>query len=184
MMMHNRKYVPYVNLSEVKLEAISLKYKGGDVSMFFVLPYANQTLDNLISTLTADILKQVINKSQSTYVDYKIPRMKFKWCQDINTRLQQLGIKEIFSDSANLNNMVVESANLIVTKITHATEIEIDEKGTEASAVTAVQICKRSLQIYPDPINFHVNRPFLLFIYHHETQSIIFFAAVNNPNGV
>lgn len=174
--------IPYINIPSLQVEAVELRYSGNDASMFFVLPYENQTLDTVVSSLSGDILKEIVKKSRSTYVSLKIPQIKYKWSDNLNEPLKALGVKEVFGTKAKLSN--IANIALRVSEVSHAAEIEVNEKGTEASAVTIVKMVPMSAPYHPNPpIPVHVDRPFLMFIYHHKTETVLFIGTVQNPNG-
>ncbi len=179
-MMNSEDFIPYTNNPSLKMESISLSYARGNFSMTIILPYQNQTLMNLTHHLTPEDLKLVFDVRHS-YVDYKIPRMKFSWSKSLKEPLSILGIGDIFNE-VNLNNMVVASIPLKVSDVTHATKIDVDESGTIAAAVTAIQMIPTSGQIFiGTPIQFVVNRPFMLLIHHLPTKQILFTATVHDP---
>lgn len=150
--------------------------------MFLVLPYANQTLKNLTEHITTEHLHQIVKDTTEDYVHahYKIPRMKFKSQRKINEDLAQLGIKTLFN-RPKLTNMIA-AADIKVSEVVHAVEIEVHEKGTVATAVTTLSFVPLSLPFPPsEPIPFYLNRPFMFFIYHYETKTILFSAFVYKP---
>lgn len=180
--MNNKKDIPYSNNPTLRYEAISLQYYGNELAMFLVLPYANQTLKNLSSNLNPANLRQLIEDTMDNYthVQYKVPRMKFKYNRKLNDDLSQLGVKSLF-DHPKLTNMVTTS-DMKVSEIVHAAEIEVQEKGTVATAVTTLSFVPLSLPLPPvEPIPFHLNRPFMFFIYHFETKVILFSGFVYKP---
>ncbi|XP_065215760.1 leukocyte elastase inhibitor-like [Planococcus citri] len=179
-MMHFEKEIPYVDLPDLHLEAVRLKYEGNDVSMIVILPKPEKTLGDLISSLRVEDLQQIVDHRGFANVDLKLPRMRFKWESDMNNYLVQLGLKKVFSDQCELNNMVSDPS-LKISNVTHAAEIEVDENGTEASAVTAVRYMLMCYREPEKPKQFHVNRPFLFYIYHQKTKTILFLGAVHNP---
>jgi serine protease inhibitor len=86
-----------------------------------------------------------------------------------------LNITEIFepklADLSGINN------NYYVSSILHKTKIRVDEKGTEASAVTSAIFANKAT-----PPKFHANRPFLFFIVDKATRFILFAGAYRNPS--
>lgn len=70
---------------------------------------------------------------------------------------------------------------IIWLQVLHKAVIEVDERGTTAAAATESGIIGYSL-----PSSFIVNRPFLFFIYHEATNSLLFMGRVTDPtkNGV
>jgi serpin B len=63
---------------------------------------------------------------------------------------------------------------LFIGMVKQSTRIQVDEKGTEAAAVTIIGFELTSAGPDPQPIPFHVDRPFLLFIKEKSTGTILF----------
>lgn len=61
-------------------------------------------------------------------------------------------------------------------QVLHKAVIEVDEIGTTAAAATTIGIIPYSL-----PRTFTVNRPFFFFIYHEETNCLLFMGRVIDP---
>lgn len=184
-MMNSKHSVPYQNNEASQFEAISLPYLRKEFCMLILLPYSNITLKTLVDTLKPEdhqqLIKDISSNSKYTYVDYKIPRMKLKWSQSINQRIIELGAGSIFG-SAELANMVAETQQLAVSDVTHAAEVEVDEDGTIATAVTTIQVVRTSLQLnFDEPVKFYVNRPFIFSIFHPSTGISLFTGIVHNP---
>lgn len=184
-MMSNIREVPYAIDDSLKYHAISLpyEYSDGDFSMNFLLPYSDQSLETLIHQLKAEDLRHLLSPlyDHRQDVHYKIPRMKFDWSRDVKESLKDLGIRNLFQ-RANLGDLTSHCANLVVSQVTHATEMEVHETGTVATAVTVAAIQKRSIQIVPkNPIEFFLNRPFMFFIRHECTNTILFSGLVYEP---
>lgn len=86
-----------------------------------------------------------------------------------------MGINSVFDPfKSDLSKMGLDS-NSYVNDILHKVEIIVDEIGTVASAATVVTITRGGHPI------FNVNRPFLFFIHHHQSDTILFWASVNKP---
>jgi serpin B len=86
-----------------------------------------------------------------------------------------LGVNKIFDISkADFSNFTSNSDSFI-NDILHKVEIIIDEIGTIASAATTVIISRGGQP------PFNVNRPFIYFIHHVESDTIIFWSTVYKP---
>lgn len=59
----------------------------------------------------------------------------------------------------------------------HEAVLDIDETGTEASAVTGVEMMPMSM-----PLQYKFNRPFLFLIVDHTVRIVLFAGRVMNPN--
>lgn len=63
-----------------------------------------------------------------------------------------------------------------VLQVSHKAVLSMDEKGTEADAVTTVGIMPMSL-----PETMELNRPFLVLIVDSSTRSILFMGRISDP---
>jgi serpin B len=85
----------------------------------------------------------------------------------------------IFQPGGNLNGIADDPA-LCVSKIKHKTFVEVNEEGTEAAAVTAIEIGRTS-DGPPTPVPFFANRPFLYLIKEKSTGAILFIGRMDEP---
>jgi len=90
-----------------------------------------------------------------------MPKFEIETKQELADALQEMGIKEVFGSNANLEPMLGEGHNAKVSKVNHAVKLNIDEKGIEGAAVTAVQIHSRT---FSQPKLIQVNKPFYFII--------------------
>ena len=61
-------------------------------------------------------------------------------------------------------------------QVLHKAVIDVDETGTTAAAATEIGITAYSL-----PREFTINRPFFFFIYHEDTNTLLFMGRVTDP---
>lgn len=179
-MMSDKQFVPYYHNHALQFESIQIPYFDQDYVMGIVLPHHNQTLMELTHHLTGEELHAAFYKATTQGVEYKIPKMKISWAKSLKSVLEKNGLKSIF-DKPDFSKLTTVSP-LKVTDVYHAAEMEVDEKGTVASAATAVKFSTYSLQQSPtDAIQFYADRPFLLTILHKPTSLVLFQAFVHQP---
>jgi serpin B len=73
---------------------------------------------------------------------------------------------------------MAEDAGLVIDEAYHKTFIDVNEKGTEAAAATAVTI--RDSALVPEHV-FAADRPFLFVIRDRSTGEILFLGRVTDP---
>jgi len=66
-----------------------------------------------------------------------LPKFKFSFNASWKNFLINLGLKDIFTDHANLSG-INQDENLYVSDIFQKAFIEVNEEGTEAAAATAI----------------------------------------------
>lgn len=95
----------------------------------------------------------------------KIPKFELDIENKIVNNLKAINIKRSFSDNAEFSNMVNEST-LKIGNVNHRAKIKVDEVGTEAVAITEIDMLETSA-IAPEPKiikNFYADSPFLFII--------------------
>jgi len=105
-----------------------------------------------------------------------LPRFEIDYTGDIVPVLENLGVKEIFHQNANLSR-IIERGQVKVNNIVHKAKIEVNEKGTIAAAATGVIVIPLMGTSMP---RFVAERPFLFFIYHVKSNNILFEVRVND----
>jgi len=72
-----------------------------------------------------------------------------------------------------------KEGELFISKVKHKTFVDVNEEGTEAAAVTSVEIGITS--IGPSGFVMRVDRPFVFAIYERQSQSILFMGKIAQP---
>ena len=103
-----------------------------------------------------------------------IPKFETEYDILLNDVLAQMGMPDAFSASgADFSNMA-ESAvgNIYINRVLHKTFISVDEYGTKAGAVTAVEMNAESalMEMY----QVYLNRPFVYMLIDCETNQPFF----------
>lgn len=88
-----------------------------------------------------------------------------------------MGLGIAFSNTADFAK-INKQASLQISKVLQKTFIEVNEEGTEAAAVTSVEVILTS----SDPgLSFIADHPFLYMIRDSYTESICFVGRVGKP---
>lgn len=157
--------------------AAALPYVGDTTSMIVVVPDAG-TFDTFESALTGDSLGAILAAASSaTAGAVTLPGFDFKTDTDLPPALEALGVRQAFDPSLADLSGIDGSRDLYVSNVLHQATIAVDEKGTEASAATAVVIATRAVLLD----TLIVDRPFLFFIRHDPTGAILFQGRVLDP---
>lgn len=168
--------------------AVSLPYAGGDLQFVVLLPDAADGLPALEKKLTPDLLAGAA-ALPSKQVRLFLPKFKLEPpLFALGDTLQALGMKSAFNvppGSANFDGIAPRRPNdyLYISNVFHKTFVEIDEKGTEAAAATAV-VMMRALAMPvepPRPVEVRVDRPFLFAIQHRTSGACLFLGRVTDP---
>lgn len=168
--------------------AVSIPYVGGGVHLLVIVPTRIGGLAEVEGGLTAEILAEA---GRAAAADVRIHLPRFRVAPPIlalKETLMALGMRTAFDEprgSADFDAMAPRRPDdyLCLSEVLHRTFIEVDEQGTEAAAATAaVMIAPTSAVGRPaQPVEVHVDRPFLFAIQHRETGACLFLGRVTDP---
>jgi serpin B len=167
----------YRYFEDKKLQAISLPYGEGKMSMYIFLPKPNSSLVEFLSNLNEKSWSENMSQFKYREGDITLPRFKFEYGKTLNDALINLGMGNAFAE-ANFSNMCDLPA--FIGSVLHKTFVEVNEEGTEAAAVTAI-IMATAIANKPEPFSMVVDRPFFCAICDNQTNAILFMGAVTEP---
>ncbi|XP_010153921.1 PREDICTED: leukocyte elastase inhibitor-like [Eurypyga helias] len=182
-MMYQKKKFRFGYIPEVKMRVLELPYDGRELSMIVLLPDDIEDdstgLQKLEQQLTLEKLQEWTCPEHlySTDVHVRLPKFKLEESYDLKSDLAALGLLDVFdSGKADLSGMS-GARDLFLSQVVHKTFVEVNEEGTEAAAATAgiAMLCMVMEE------NFNADHPFLFFIRHNPTQSILFFGRYASP---
>lgn len=155
--------------------SVILPYKGEKYSMTLLQPNKDNKISTIIEVLNTNNWLKWKNKYKSKKLKITLPKFKFAYEKQLNNELSNLGLENIF-ENPNLNG--ISNSSLTVSSVLQKTYIDVNEKGTEAAAVTSVTIETTSASSIPLMI---FNKPFLFIIREKETGTICFMGKIGNP---
>ncbi len=177
--MHSSSSLAYWENKDMQM--VMLPYKGEKQSMVVVLPKDPANMPLIEQQMANSQMTKAIT-AKKTPVNLAIPKFKFSVNLGVKKYLQTMGMKEAFTPGANFSKMT-PSNDLWISDVVHKAFIEIDEKGSEAAAATAVIMTVESTM--PDdveiPKEFTADHPFLIYIVDNETRAILFMGRVAKP---
>ena len=74
------------------------------------------------------------------------------------------------------------SSQLVISEAFHKAFIDVNEKGTEAAAATAVGMRAAGMPPQDEPAKFHADHPFLYLLRDTKSGAILFMGRVTDPS--
>ncbi|KFR12231.1 Heterochromatin-associated protein MENT [Opisthocomus hoazin] len=184
-MMHMRHVFPLLIVETMNFKMIELPYVNRELSMFILLPDdikdSTTGLEQLERELTYEKLAEWTDSKKMTQalVDLCLPKFRIEEKYDLSGNLVSMGMRTAFSPAADFSGMA-EQGDVMISKVLHKSFVAVDEKGTEAAAATAVIVNVTSAYDV-EVLNFQADHPFLFFIRHNKSKSILFFGRFCSP---
>ncbi|MEN6454998.1 MAG: serpin family protein [Prolixibacteraceae bacterium] len=151
---------------------LQLPYGNGAFNMVVLLPQAGKSVSDMLNELNPETWNNL--NYRTCKVNLKLPRFKAECSYNMEqTILPSMGMLKAFNPiQANFSGM--SDIALFISKVIHKTFVEVNEKGTEAAAVTVVEMELTAFPSEPEEIDFVVDKPFLFLIRENSTGVILF----------
>lgn len=179
MMTRTGDYRYYENYEE-NFQAISLPYGDGRISMYIFLPNRASGLNAFLENLNAENWENWISQFREQEVFLSMPKFKLEYEKTLNNPLQSLGMGIAFApggaDFSRMADLETLGRNLYIGEVLHKAVVEVNEEGTEAAAVTSVEV-----RVTSAPPAFIADRPFFFAIRDNETKTVLFMGTVVDP---
>ena len=158
-------------------ESVRIPY-GEDASgtaMYIFVP--DDSLDDFYARLDGDNWDKWMEGFSSKPGTIGLPRFEIGFDEDLIDPLQEMGMEEAFYPG-EADFSAISPTDIFVDEVRHVGEVEVDEKGTEAAAVTVVE---GAMGEGPEPFEVMADRPFFFVIRDDNAESILFAGALADP---
>ena len=180
------KYFNY--FEDTNLQAIELKFIKESTSAIIILPNEKIDINEFIDILDKDneYFYTIVNNMKDNKVNLRLPKFEINYEKKLKEVLKTMGVNLPFEKNADFSKIRVQN-DIYINEIIHKTYLKVNEQGTEAAAVTAIEMVSNSAanprleKIY----NMHVNRPFIFILRNDrlpKNYDIIFISKIEKLN--
>lgn len=166
---------------------LRLPYGNGSYSMYVLLPHEGKTVGDIIQSLSAQQLEQQRTQEMTIHnVDIMMPRFTTESEIQLEQVLSSMGMPLAFHYLAAQFSKMIEDEKLWVSMMMQKAKIEVNEKGTKASAVTIAKGVTKSFtgSNRTSYVEFHATRPFVYYIVDNSSGTIYFMGTYCGEEGV
>ncbi|KAJ4439715.1 hypothetical protein ANN_07843 [Periplaneta americana] len=178
-MMHIKSYFNFKNAEDLGAKILELPYEGETASMFILLPNELDGLASLESSLSARDMNSILQDMQAEELNVSLPRFKVESSLDLQSTLENLGMKDMFNIEAADFSGITGSKDIYVSHVLQKAFIEVTELGTEAGASSAVVAEARSWR--PPPLEYVADHPFVFLIWEKRLNTTLFMGRFSGP---
>ena len=165
----------------VDFQAADLPYGDGDYRMTIFLPREGRNVDALIAELNQENWNQWMDSFHKVGLTLQLPKFTLEYEIELNDVLKSLGMEIAFhpaqADFTKMYKKEEVGRNLYISKVKHKTFVEVNEEGTEAAAVTSVEMrVESAIGLF-----MRVDRPFIFAIRENQSGAILFLGKIVEP---
>jgi serine protease inhibitor len=162
-------------------QIVSLPYKGG-MSMRVVLPPKDMPFPKFCAELTSTVGTSWTRAMAERDGHIRLPRFRIETQADLSAPLRALGMSQVFDPARATLGGISDRKPLYLMGVMQADFVEVNEKGSEAAAVTVLMEGSAMFpEPPPPPFQMIVNRPFVFAICDDFSGVVVFLGAVVNP---
>ncbi|XP_049421619.1 leukocyte elastase inhibitor-like isoform X1 [Epinephelus fuscoguttatus] len=183
-MMRQKSKFPLTYIPEANCQVLEMPYKGKELSMLIFLPNVMEdsstgleklekelTYENFVKWSRPDMMDEI-------EVTVELPRFKMEENYDLKNVLVNMGMVDAFDVAMSDFSGMSPANDLVLSKVVHKAFVEVNEEGTEAAAATAAIMMLRCAIM---PATFIADHPFLFFIRHNPSMSVLFAGRYCSP---
>lgn len=166
-------------LSHAGGSGVLLPYDDGRLGFLLMLPEEGLDLSDYLSDWDGTTIKNLMESRKERRVSLTVPKYELEWSGSLADTLPEMGLSRAFDVSVADFTAMGRSANgpLFIGDVIHKTVLKVNEKGTEAAAVTAV-VMEASAAMPTDLIELRFDRPFVCGIVDTESGAPLFLGTV------
>jgi serpin B len=168
-MMNMKDTFPYAE--DDMAQYLDMPYGNKAFSMTVILPKTGKTTAGVLKELDQDKWNEITAMLHTREVQVSFPRFKVQNKFELKTPMMNMGMKLAFTDIADFSR--ISDIDLLISRIIHSTYCEVNEEGTEAAAVTIIEMELTSMPMIP---YFTADRPFI-FVIREKSSGVILFTA-------
>ncbi|XP_034562808.1 leukocyte elastase inhibitor-like [Notolabrus celidotus] len=183
-MMQLKSKFSYSTIPEVNSKVLEMPYEKSDLSMIIFLPDDIEDNTTGLEKLEKELTHQnFVNWTRPDRmfkgeVEVKLPRFKMTETYSMKDILKQMGMSDVFTSSSDFSGMT-PSKGLLLSKVVHKSFVDVNEEGTEAAASTGIVMELTSINLMTP--TFIADHPFLFFIKHNATKTVLFAGRYCSP---
>ena len=172
------KHVKLPYTENATYQAIELPYGDSLFTSIVVLPRPKESIEAFASGMNEKSWKTLTTELKRADGTILLPRFKIEFEKSLIDALKAMGMGIAFGANANFSK--ISQTPLLISEVLHKTFLQVDEEGTEATAVTSIHGQTSGLH-RDEPFVMRVDRPFLFAITEKQTGALLFVGKIVDP---
>lgn len=165
-------------------EGVILPYKDESMAFVALKPVGETDVRQMYEGLTLEDLSSFLKQQETTLCNLRLPKFEVEFTRTLNDSLKEMGLQLAFVDGgANFRGLGTTDAGagLFIDTVLQKAVVIVDESGTEAAAVTMVDMQCESAPMPEPVVEIYFDEPFLYMIMDMEREVPLFIGIMDNP---
>jgi len=173
----------YLYAEDSTAQMVMLPYKDGDVVAYVLVPTGEQTIGDVVAGLNGTTWRDRVASLEEREGFVAMPRVELTTsAEGLESVLATMGMPTAFGADADLSGIGSSAAgHLTLSRLVHHVYLRVDEKGTEAAAVSIGGVETASVEVDVGRFYLTADRPFLFAIVEEESGCLLFAGVIGDP---
>ncbi|NWR59408.1 PEDF factor, partial [Bucorvus abyssinicus] len=162
--------------SELNCKIAQLPLTEGISAMFFLPTKVTQNMSLIEESLTSEFVHDVDKELKTVHAVLSLPKLKLNYEEALGSMLKETRLQSLFT-SPDFTKVSVKPLKL--SHVQHKAVLELSEEGERSTPNPGVNAARLTF-----PIEYHVDRPFLLVLRDDATGTLFFIGKILDPRSV
>ncbi|KFO93171.1 Pigment epithelium-derived factor [Buceros rhinoceros silvestris] len=162
--------------SELNCKIAQLPLAEGISAMFFLPTKVTQNMSLIEESLSSEFVHDVDKELKTVHAVLSLPKLKLNYEEALGSTLRETRLQSLFT-SPDFNKVSVKPVKL--SHVQHRAVLELSEEGERSTPNPGVNAARLTF-----PIEYHVDRPFLLVLRDDTTGTLLFIGKILDPRSV
>jgi serpin B len=157
-------------------------WSDGSLAMTVIVPDDLAAFEKTLGPATLAALESSFAEGADCKVDLRLPRFGVDTSVQLADVLKAMGMPLAFDPDAADFGGITTADQLYIARVIHQANIDVDEKGAEAAAATAVVMATAGPGDTREPVRIWADQPFVFLVRDVPTGAILFMGRVTDPS--
>ncbi|NXU58293.1 PEDF factor, partial [Turnix velox] len=162
--------------SELNCKIAQLPLTEGISAMFFLPTKVTQNMTLIEESLTSEFIHDVDKELKTVHAVLSLPKLKLNYEEALGNTLKETRLQSLFT-SPDFTKISTKPIKL--SHVQHKAVLELSEDGERSTPNPGVNAARLTF-----PIEYHVDRPFLLVLRDDTTGTLLFIAKILDPRSI
>ncbi|KFP24978.1 Pigment epithelium-derived factor [Colius striatus] len=162
--------------SELNCKIAQLPLTEGISAMFFLPTKVIQNMSLIEESLTSEFVHDVDKELKTVHAVLSLPKLKLNYEEALGNTLKETRLQSLFT-SPDFTKISVKPIKL--SHVQHKAILELSEDGERSTPNPGVNAARLTF-----PIEYHVDRPFLLVLRDDTTGTLLFIGKILDPRNI
>ncbi|NWW76533.1 PEDF factor, partial [Climacteris rufus] len=162
--------------SELNCKIAQLPLTEGISAMFFLPTKVTQNMTLIEESLTSEFVHDVDKELKTVHAVLSLPKLKLNYEEALGSTLKETRLQSLFT-SPDFSK--ISAKPLKLSHVQHKAMLELSEDGERSTPNPGTNAARLTF-----PIEYHVDRPFLLVLRDDTTGTLLFIGKILDPRGV